>query len=196
MICLRKVISGLIGFLLFGGIVYADMVPVCKLNTERQTKYACDRTKEQCTPLSCLCDTPTVADLDFGMVRFLPRASADIEQPDQVPHAIELTDGPGSASLCLYALMSLGLFSAPHWIKKLHIGHIPEWYHNGGPFQIGHSFAVSPESLCSVPVYCFVQPNDTAERLIPQYRLRTIVSSWRKSQFTPDLIASRGPPLS
>jgi hypothetical protein len=47
-----------------------------------------------------------------------------------------------------------------------------------------------------MPVCCFIQPDNAAERLIPQYRIRTVVSSWRKSQFTPDVIASRGPPLS
>ena len=99
-------------------------------------------------------------------------------------------------SRCLYALMGLGLCSSVHWVKKINLGHIPEWYHEGGPLQIGHSHAATPESLCSLQV-CFLAPqDDRAEDSLPQYHLGTIVSLWRKSQFTSSVIASRGPPLS
>lgn len=106
--------------------------------------------------------------------------------------------GPGRSSLhlCLCALMGLGVCKSAPWMKRLSFGYIPEWYHDGGPHQIGHSLAIPPESLCPVPICCFVQPDDRAEEFIIKHSLRTIVSAWRKSQFTPCILASRGPPPS
>lgn len=196
MICRRRLIPGIISLLLFTGMVRADMVSVMKLEVERQASpFAGGRAEglhaNSPSPSESLIDIQ----FDAGTVLFLPEADAKIRQSTQVSNTLlDLTNRPGSASLCLYALMGLGLWSAPHWIKKLHLGHIPEWYHEGGPSQIGHSFAVSPESLCPVPVYCFMQPDETVEELMHKYRLRTIVSCWRKSQFTPETIAARGPP--
>jgi hypothetical protein len=178
------------------GTVHADMVLVSKLDTEPQSQRVCGRTEFQRANLSGLYDSTSISDLDFRFVQFLPKADVEVGQTTGIESSINLTGGPGSVSLCLYAMLGLGLCSAPHWIKKLSIGYIPEWYHNGGPLQIGHSLAVSPESLCPVPVYCFVQPVLATEYLIPQYHHMTVVSLWRKSQFTPDIIASRGPPLS
>ena len=196
MISRRRLIPGLIGALFFVGVLRADMAAQSKLETElQQPLRVCGRTEVQHTNLSSLYDSPIVVDLDFGIVQFLPEAGADVGQTSQIRHTITLTGGPSSFSLCLYALLSLGLYGAPHCIKRLYFGHIPQWYHDGGPFQIGHSFAVSPESLYPVPVYCFVQPVWTVERLMPQHRLRAVVSLWRKSQFTPCVIASRAPPI-
>ena len=42
----------------------------------------------------------------------------------------------GSLSLCLSALLGLGLCSFAHCVKKSSFGFILEWYRNGGPFQI------------------------------------------------------------
>ena len=196
MIYQRRLIPSIISLLLFTGMVRADMVSVVKLEVERQASpFAGDRAEGLGANSPSSSESLIDIQFDAGPVRFLPEADAKIRQSTQVSDTLlDLTNRPGSASLCLYALMGLGLWSAPHWIKKLHLGHIPEWYHDGGPFQIGHSFAVSPESLCPVSVDCFVQPDDTVEELIPQYHLRTIVSCWRQSQFTLEVQAARGPP--
>ena len=144
-----------------------------------------------------LYDGLNVFDFDLGSIHFPIEVDADARPFAQVPDTLmELTDGPGSASLGLYALMGLGLFSTPRWIRRLHPGHLPQWYHDGGPFQIGHSFAVSPEILYPAPVDCIVQPDHPAEYSLPRYRLKTVMSCWRTSQFTPETIAARGPPLS
>jgi hypothetical protein len=183
--------------LLFAGLVRADMVLEYKPDAERpQSKCVSGQAEVRHSDLFGLYDSPIVVDFDLGSVHFPTELGADIEQPTKVPHSIELSGGPGSFSLCLYALMGLGLCSAPHCVRRLSLGHIPEWYDDAGPFQLGHSLAVSPESLCATLVCCSIQPDETAEPLIPQYHLRTVVSCWRKSQFTPDVIASRGPPLS
>ncbi len=122
-------------------------------------------------------------------------------EADQLPHDVEVLHSPkhepGSLQMCLYALLGLGLCKVAPCLNKLSWSAVPEWYHDGGPWQIGHSVAVSPETLNPISVCCFVQPDNTGERPVPEDRFWTSVSSsWRKSQFTPDALSSRGPPLS
>ena len=197
MLCRRRLIQGIIGTLFFAGVVRADMVSDYQLDAERQQDLSvCGQSEVQPANLYSLYDSPIFGDFDLGTIQLQPEIDGDIEQPAQAPYTIELSGGTSSVNLCLYALMSLGLSSAPHWIKRLSLGHLPEWYHDGGPFQIGHSFATTPESLCALQVCYLVPPDETAEDSIPQHRQRTVISLWRKSQFTLDVIASRGPPPS
>jgi len=194
----RKQLRGLVVALLVAGVARADMVRVSERDGERKPLWhICGQMEYQHTDFSGLHDSSIAIDLDFGPAQFLPQADVDdVGQTSQAPYAIELTGRPDSSSLCLYALMCLGLCSTPHWIRRLSLGFIPEWYHEGGPFQIGHSHAATPESLCSLQVCLLVPPADQEAYLILQYRIRTILSFWRKSQFIPSVIASRGPPLS
>jgi len=176
--------------------VYADMTPVSRMDAKCvQSSNACRLVELQYTDLSSPYNPPSVTELDLWPVEFFPEAKADVSQTSEIQHLQILTNGPDSLNLCLSALIGLGLCSSAHWVKKISFGFVPEWYHNGGPFQIGHSYAVTPESLCPVPVCCFVQPVCTVEDSLPQYRLGTVVSLWRKSQFTPAVITSRGPPF-
>jgi len=193
----RELLVAIIGGLLVAPAADADMVPVSELAAGcPQRVHVCSRPDLQHASSSSPCNCPGVADLDLWSVRFLPEANADLDRTPQIQHFRGLTEGPGSVSLCLYALIGVGLCNWPRWVRKVPLGFIPEWYHNGGPFQIGHRLAVSPESLRPAPACCFIQPVWVSERLIPRYRRRTLVSCWRKSQFTPDVIVSRGPPVS
>ncbi len=137
---------------------------------------------------------PSLADLDLLPVRSLPVAHGDVEPAGETQPVQILTEGQNSFSLCLYALLSLGLCKSVPLVKKFSFGYVPQWYHDGGPAQIGHSFAVSPDCLCSAAV-CFVQPDSPAEEHIPRYHFATVVSHWRNSQFTPAVLASRAPPF-
>jgi len=175
--------------------VYADMTPVSQSHAKCVQPSSARRLAElQYTNLFSPSNPLSVTELDLWSVEFLPEASADVSQTSEIQHPLSLTNGQGSLNLCLSALIGLGLCSSAHWVKRLSFGFVPEWYHNGGPFQIGHSFAVTPESLCPVPVYCLVQPVFMVEDSLPQYRLRTVTSLWRKSQFTPTVLVPRGPP--
>ncbi len=195
MIDSRKLITVVIGGLVVTAAAYADMVPVSRLDVGRwQLPHVRGQTDLQYTNLSSPSNFPSVGHLDSWSVEFLPVANADVSQTSEIQHPLSLTNGPGSLNLCLSALIGLGLCSSAHWVKRLSFSFLPEWYHNGGPFQIGHSYAVTPESLCPAPVCCFLQPVCMVEGHIPQYRLRTIVSFWRKSQYPPCVLASRGPP--
>jgi hypothetical protein len=184
-----------IGTLVLTSAAYADMISVSGLYAgDRQPLYVYGQTNLQETNSSGPLNSLNVADLDLWSVELLPEPIADVSQTPEMQHPQILTDGTGSFSLCLYALIGLGLCRTAPWVKKLSFGFVPEWYHNGGPFQIGHSFAVSPESLCPVPAYCFIQPVWTVEDSLEQYRLGAVVSLWRKSQFTPTVLIPRGPP--
>jgi len=192
----RKQILGFIVALLVTGVAHADLVPVSWRDGEQKPlRCVGSRMEFQHSDFSGLYDSSVAVDLVSGPVQFLPQAGVDhVGQTSQTSYAIELTGRPDSSSLCLYALMGLGLCSAPHWIRRLSLGFIPQWYHEGGPFQIGHSHAATPESLCTLQVCFLVPPDDRAEHLNPRCHIRTILSLWRKSQFTPAVHAPRGPP--
>ncbi len=106
------------------------------------------------------------------------------------------SDRQNSLHLCLYALLTMGLGKSVPYVKKFSLGVVPQWYHDGGPFQIGHSHAIAPNCLDAAPVYCFIQPDGLlfAEDSSPRYRRGIVVSLWRQSQFTPSVLASRAPP--
>lgn len=196
MIDRRRFLTAVIGGLVVTAAAYADMTPVSQLDAGcRQLPRDCARTNLQYTNLSSPFNCTSVADLDSSSVQFLPEANANVRQTSEIQHPIDLTNGPSSFNLCLCALIGLGLCRTAPWVKKLSLGFVPEWYHEGGPFQIGHSHALMPGTLCPVPACCFIQPFCTEDNPLSQYRLKTIVSLWRKSQFTPAVIASRGPPI-
>jgi hypothetical protein len=112
--------------------------------------------------------------------------------PQTPPPQIAADAGNSSFSLCLSALLSLGLCHSISGVKKLSFGFPPQWYHYTGPSQIGHSIAVDIDSVS--PVCCYTQPIPRVTDLALQRHFGTVVSLWRTSQFTPDVIASRGPP--
>lgn len=125
----------------------------------------------------------------------LPRGVlAQGPEPSPPQPVVILSDEQDSLSLCLYALFSLGLYKSAPWAKRLSFGIIPSWYHDGGPFQIGHSLAISPDCLIPQAVCCSTQPDWGMEKPSQQYRRQTIVLLWRKSQFIPAVDAPRGPP--
>jgi hypothetical protein len=137
---------------------------------------------------------PGTFDLDSLPVVFLPPPNPEAGQTSETKPAQILTDRQNSLSLCLYALLSLGLCRSAPLVKKLHLGCIPDWYHSGGPSQIGHSFAISPDCLTAAPEVCFLQRAGETEDVTPQYLSGAIAALLRKSQFTPTTLACRGPP--
>jgi len=191
----RRIISAVICVLIVTAAVHAHMIPLSQQDSgRRQSPSVCDEVNLYNNNLSDSYNFSSVTDLSLLSFGFLPQANTDIEQTSEIQHLQSLTSGPSSISLCLSALIGLGLCSSTHFVKKLSFSFVPEWFHDGGPFQIGHSHAITPESLCTTPVCCFVQPVYTVEDSFTKFRLRTVVSLWRKSQFTPAVIASRGPP--
>jgi len=173
---------------------YADMTPACAPDAGcQQSQHLGVPTNAGQTNCFTQPDYPFVNNIATFSARFLPQARADMAPASETQPLLILTDGAGSFSLCLYALLGLGLCGSGQWLKKMSLGCIPEWYHDGGPYQIGHSHAIGPESICYESA-CFIQPEYIAENISPQYYKGTIASLLRKSLFTPNVLASRGPP--
>lgn len=190
----RKIFVAFMGVLFGTSVVHADMMSVYRLDFgHRQPTNICNRADFRYTDLNNPYNFTSVTGLDSRSVEFLEEVNTDNSQNSGMQNPQILTDGTGSFSLCLSALIGLGMFSSAHLVKKLSLGFIPEWYHNGGPFQIGHSL-IMPESFHPVLVCCFIQPICIVEDSLIQYRLRTVVSLWRKSQFIPTILVPRGPP--
>ncbi|MBN1805948.1 MAG: hypothetical protein JW837_11920 [Sedimentisphaerales bacterium] len=193
----RRIILAVICGLIVTSVAHADMVSVSLKDIERkQSLFVYNQDQIPDSDLTNSYLLTHVADLDSWPAGLLSQTNTDIEQTSHIQQLQSFTNGPGSLNLCLSALIGLGLCSSAHFVKKLSFSFfVPEWYHSGGPFQIGHSYAVSPESLCPIAVYCFIQPICKMVEDSLLYRLGTVASLWRKSQFTPAVTASRGPPL-
>lgn len=180
------------------GAVRADMVQMPgEEAVSVSSAGACDHPDQQPSKTLDVFADPAPAGLDLLFGGYFPDTQPDAAagQVGDPQPALVLLDRQDSLSLCLYAMFTLGLCRSAPWVKKLSFGVVPGWYHDGGPFQIGHSHAADPDCLISAPVYCFLQPAPyAAENPTPQHRQRTIVSLWRTSQFTPSVLASRGPP--
>ena len=191
----RRVIMAIVVALVATAGVYADMMPAFPSNgAPRPSAPACERTACSSPNSPSPSIGPAVFDLDLWPVASLPTTDAEVEPTAETPVPLQLLDrDPSSFDLCLYALMGLGLCKSAPWVKKLPLGGIPDWYHHGGPSQIGGSHAVGPDCLCSAAT-CFLQPHNGADDFMPQHCLGTIAALWRKPQRTPNVLASRGPP--
>jgi hypothetical protein len=196
----RQIITVLIGAMAVCAISYADMMPVSPRDAAdgRQSPRVDSLTDLRPAGTSLgFADFLGIADLDSLPVGFLPPLRPSAGPTSETRPAQILMDRQSSLTLCLYALLGLGLCRSAPFVKKLHFSCIPDWYHSGGPYQIGHSFAISPNCLPSAPVFCFVQPEPTAaiHDLLLQHRRGIVVSLWRESQFAPGVLDPRGPPF-
>ena len=101
-----------------------------------------------------------------------------------------LPPGTGSATLALYAFGTFGLWHLGRSARKLHFGALPEWYHTGGPQQIGHAVPFDLDSG-ALPLCCFEQPVGQRPFL---YRVRREQAPPLDAQFL-FTTAPRGPPV-
>jgi hypothetical protein len=189
----RNIITVIAAVLVVAATGHADMRPVCPPDAGVQAARSCDQFNPlrdgRFSPFGPL-GTPYTGPRSAG---YPAEAQPYIGQTHQARPSRMLADERGSMGFCLYALLGLGLLKSAPYVKRLSLGVVPGWYHDGGPFQVGHSLAVSPDCLCSAPA-CFVQPDNATDDPPPQYCHEMIVSLWRKSQFTPTVLAPRGPP--
>ena len=177
-------------------VVHADMVHFSKLNVENNNyETVCKHQDCQCADLFNSVDFYNAIDFHPLSGQLPSNINNNIREVSQGQNSLVLKDESSSLLFCLSALIGMGFCSSAHWMKKHSLGFIPEWYHSGGPHQIGHSFAVNPDLLLNAPTPYFIEPVYSAEDSFEKYHLRKIVISlWRNSQFTPDIIASRAPP--
>jgi hypothetical protein len=174
--------------------VHADMMPASFATPGYRLSDAYDQTDVRIAGVARPWDVAGIARSEAGPITFLPQADSGAISAAEIQARRVLTDDQGSLDLCLYALFGLGLCRSVPLIRKLSFGCMPDWYHHGGPFQIGHSHAIGPDCLhCAVA--CFVQPEGAREDLVLHCYRGSIAALLRKSLFTPNVLASRGPPL-
>jgi hypothetical protein len=214
----RRMVPAVILALLATAAVRADLMPLSPSNTsaagmspsrlaeERGTEGENAGRSQACAFLSFDSPSfsasyvptfsPVVTADELGVLPLPPLCDLrdEVEEAGGTPSVRILAEGQSSFALCLYGLLGFGAFRSLSCVRKVSLGAIPDWYHAGAPAQIGHSFALTPDCRCSTPEYCFVQPDTTPSDCQPRYYQGTITSLWRKSQFIPTLLASRGPP--
>lgn len=180
--------------LLFTAVVHADLMPVSQEDAvHQQSPNSCAQADLQSETSPGSFNYASASNPDLWASELLPEA-ADVEQADVVQNPQSLSEGRNSLQFCLSALASLGLCCCAQRVKKMSLGFVPDWYHEGGPFQIGHSHALHPETLYPIPVCCFIQPAGTGDNPLARYHFEIIIPFWRKSQFTAVILATRGPP--
>jgi hypothetical protein len=194
----RKLITVLMGALALCASVHADMMPVSPVDIGCQASPQAGAAADL-PPYGfsgSLVESVATVDLPLLPVGLLAEGGTGTAQASETKPAQITTDRQNSLSLCLYALLSLGLYRSAPFVKKFNFACIPDWYHTGAPYQIGHSFAISPDCHSPASVVCFVQPDLAAgtQDPLPQHRWGIVASLWRQSQFTPTVLASRGPP--
>jgi len=105
----------------------------------------------------------------------------------------ELPALPGSASLFLSAMMSVGAWHVARKAGHLHLAQLPAWYHPDAPHQIGHSVAFDPlAGFKFLPVCVFETPLVSEPTPFPDTP-RELPSRYESQHFLT-LTAPRGPP--
>ena len=107
-------------------------------------------------------------------------------------NVIQAPPAPGSAALFMWAVGGLGVWHLGRSARKIHFGDLPEWYHAGGPVQVGHATPLDLEfSTNALPVCAFAVPAG------PQ---PILLRSWREAPLRVDsqqflrAVEPRGPP--
>ncbi len=173
----------------------ADLMPASPHDTQdpQSSRVCLVRDRQDTCPSDVLGHTAIVDEVQALLVRYAPDWEDTVRPAGERPPTQILSDRQGSLSLCIYALIGLGLFRSAPLVKKLSFGGIPAWYDDGGPRQVGHSFAIAPDCLCAAPL-CFVQPPDAMAEKVRRYHFARVIALWRKSQFAAAVLASRAPP--
>lgn len=181
--------------LALAGTLRADLMTASPPDTpDPEPARACRADDGRATcPSDVLGHTAVVDEVQALLVGYAPDWQRPVRPAGGTPPVQILSDRQGSLSLCVYALLGLGLFRSAPLVKKLSFGCFPAWYGDNGPRQVGHSFAIAPDCLCAAPL-CFVQPQSSATPKIPHYHFSGVIALWRQSQFTPAVLASRAPP--
>lgn len=116
--------------------------------------------------------------------------AADSDRPSQ---CLEIPPVPSSYTLGLSTLASLGLVQAGRSLRRLQIGFIPDWYHAGGPMQIGHTKVFDLEHSWSLAI----RPHTVAVRVMrPAYPTSRCELDFAAHELrSSEVLIPRGPPF-
>ena len=190
--CLRRVIAV---HLVFGWVayVYADLTPIPQPGESASATAVYNCPAPASTRPAALADdglwfaVSPLTELARGeRVAILP-----IVPPDEHRANIrQLPPGPDSASLFLLAVGTFGALHLGRSFRKLHLNIAPEWYHAGGPAQVGHAKPIDLNSP-ALHLCCFEQPADEPPACRRAWRTRA--RPCRVQHFLT-IAAPRGPP--
>ncbi len=115
----------------------------------------------------------------FGLAQPTVALPSDVAPADASLR--ELPPAPSSMALVLSALAMLGAYQGVRSVKRLHLNFTPDWYHTGGPAQIGHATpfdldcsALPPcvfDAPVAMPAFTYRIPRELGSRLRSQYFL-------------------------
>jgi len=105
----------------------------------------------------------------------------------------ELPGLPSSTELFLSAMLGMGAWQLVRTTKHLHLASVPEWYHHGGPVQIGH--AVPCDLQFAPAVLCVFDRPAVGVTLCPERTWADYVPIKSDQPFLRSSVALRGPPL-
>ena len=118
----------------------------------------------------------------------MPTGSVDASAHGEIRNLPAL---PGSASLFLSAMLSIGGWHVLRSARHIHFGALPEWYQTAGPAQVGHAVPCDLD-FGALPVRCLEQPAGERPYL---YRVRRELRPRCDAQELFLIIAApRGPP--
>jgi len=137
-----------------------------------------------------------LADLRWPPVAFPGDRQTHAWRSPRTPPVRILADRHSSLELCLYSLIGLALCTSGHWVKGPSADLFSEWYSGNGRFPGSSCFARSRGCLFSTAVCALRQPDGAPPGAPCRVRLTAVIALWRQSQFTPCVLASRGPPRS
>ena len=105
--------------------------------------------------------------------------------------ARQLPPAPGSAALFLSALVSVGAWQLVRSARQISFSVVPEWYHTGGPAQVGHAVALDLD-FGAMPLCRFAPPAPKPpdfSHTRREFRVRF------EAQHTVTVKPPRGPPV-
>ncbi len=188
----RKIITAVLAALMAGAVAQADMMPPGAGG--RRLPGLLPAPDGIGGSVSNRLARPALGDLDSWSRGMLSDAPTEAEGAAPIRPLYVLADREMGVSLCLYALLGLGLYKSIPGARRFALDSLPQWYYDGGPHQIGSSLVFSPACLTPAPVYGFLQPEGATEAPTPPYRREVTIALWRRSQFPPAVDAPRGPP--
>ena len=108
--------------------------------------------------------------------------------PSRTVH--QLPAGPGGATLFLMGVGCIGAVKLGKSARGLHLQSLPDWYHTGGPLQVGHAAAFDFDYYTLV--FCTLDEPAGVRQF--GHHPRRDLPARREDQFLLTVEAPRGPP--
>lgn len=191
-----RVIILALGLLMPAAIGHADMVQADLLGREIPL-VSCDSDEAAERPAdpTGLPSFHRFTDLDPDL-HTIRRSGLRIDTSDLAePQPLQvLTEKDDSLTLCLSALMSLGLCNSIPWTRKWVVRPLPRWYWSGCPGVYRPCLAISVILLHPEPTAPWDPPADPPQDAQAHSLSETTVPLWQESQSTLPVLTARGPP--